>query len=319
MMKFTKKRISTIIEEIYPKIGIICSINQLEHTNVNSETYKIITNKGKFVFHHNNFDKKRRIEKMCEILNKVSTNYSKIVQPIKTKEGDFSKNNCYLTKYEEGKKFSGSKKEFFNLAKNLSKLHKKFNENDFNYLFRPNQQNYKLLNLNEILIIEQKLLKIKDFTKNENIVKQNLKIIKIEIEQNLLFTNKIISQKQLIHFDLHPENLLFKNGDVKLFLDFNSMRMSYPMEDIIFSSFRFACKISQNPKVIRELIISFFTKYSNRKIFYNKSELNFLLIRCILYRICFILRKYFFQFSTLWISDLQSQLNYLKLAKKIFN
>lgn len=315
-MKLTNEKISTFIDKIYPNIGTISSIRPL-HSQINSETYEILTNNDNFVLHHNNFDNKKRIEKMCQILNEIHGYNSKIIFPIKTKYGNFSKNNWYLTKFEVGSFFSGNKKEFLNLAKNLSLLHKKLN-NNYHYPFRPNQRNYNLFQQNEILIIKRKLSKIKYLSKFEKLIKKNFEIVETEINKNLLYVNKNFIQKQIIHFDLHPGNIIFENNNVKCFLDFNSMRMGNPMEDVVFSSFRFACKISQKPKTISDLMINFLDEYDNEKIIYENSDLQFMLIRCILYRVCFILRKYFFQLSDLWLSDLENQLFYLKLARKIF-
>ena len=104
-------------------------------------------------------------------------------------------------------------------------------------------------------------------------------------------------KKQLIHFDLHPNNVLFINKSVKLFLDFNSMRKGYLIEDVLFCGFRFGYQISSNPKIIHNLLHLFLKKYFNKKIIYTNKDLNYFLSRFILYRICFILRNHFFSNS----------------------
>lgn len=313
-MKFDEKKLSTFINNTYANLGIISSISLL-NSHENGETYQILTNNGDFVLHRNKSDNKKRIEKMCQILSEVHECNCKVIFPIKTKYDDFSKNNYYLTKFEKGDFFVGTKKEFINLAKNLSLLHKNFN-NQY-YPFKPNQRNYNLFQENELSIIKRKISKIKTPSKFEKLIKQNLHIIEIEIKKNILYLDKTVIQKQIIHFDLHPRNVIFENGDVKCFLDFNSMRMGNPIQDVVFSGFRFACQISQNHKIISDLMITFLDKYNDKKISYENSYLQFILIRSILIRICFILRKYFFQSSDSWISDLENQLFYLKLAKKI--
>lgn len=315
-MLFNQEKLSNFIKKNYSNIGQIISVRQF-HFQKNSETYEVITKKGHFVLHHNNFDNKLRTEKMCLLLNKISKQNSKIICPLKTRENTFSKNNWYLTKFEDGKIFSGKRKEFFNLSKNLLLLHKNLKNISNDYNFRPNHKNYKLLESDEILKIKKKLFKNK-LTKHEKIVKQNFSIIEFEIKKSMAFQKKILSKKQVIHFDLHPGNILFKNSNVKLFLDFNSMRIGYPIEDVMFSSFRFAYVISKNPKKIHFMIFSFLNEYYNNNIPFENSELKLILIRNILYRICFILRNHFFNFSDYWISDLEKQIEYLKLIKKIF-
>jgi Ser/Thr protein kinase RdoA (MazF antagonist) len=316
-MKSINDKIDSLFENFYPNLGTISSIDPLS-LQENSETHKIVTNKGKYVFHHNKFDNKKRIEKMCQILNEISKNDSKTVQFIEMNYNDFSKNSCYLTNFVEGKKFHGTKKEFLNLSKNLFNLHKKLNDITFHYPFYPNRKNYALLQGNDILILKRKLSKIDHRSKNENVLIKNFRIIENEIQQTLSYVQKDTSQKQLIHFDLHPGNVLFKNNNVNVFLDFNSMRYGHILEDVVFCGFRFAYNMTKQPKSIFNLIILFLKNY-DENLDYVVSDLKFFLTRCILNRICFILRKKFFQHSDLWFDNLSSQINYLKLTKKIFS
>ena len=93
--------------------------------------------------------------------------------------------------------------------------------------------------------------------------------------------------------------------------------MSYAIEDVLFAGFRFGCKINSDPKILRKLLLSFIENYSLKYIL-NDEDFKFFLTRCILNRICFILKNHFFKSSNYWIADLENQLNYLKLARKIF-
>jgi Ser/Thr protein kinase RdoA (MazF antagonist) len=313
-----KNKISIFVENFYPEIGTILSISSM-HSLINSDTYKIIADKGSYVLHHNKYDKKKRIEKMCQILNEISESNSKVIQFLKNKNGDFSKNNYYLSKFEDGQIFSGNKKKYFDLAKKLVVLHTKLDKYSIDYLFKPNYKYYKLLKKDELLIIKNKISKIKNLTKIDSIIKKNLLLIENEITKSHTYPNNIFLKKQLIHFDLHPGNIIFENDSVKLFLDFNSMRNGFLMEDVLFCGFRFAYKIDSRPKYLYRLLKSFIKEYDDKTIVFTDSDLDFLLSRFILYRISFILKNHFISNSDLWLSDLENQLRYLKSTKKMFN
>ena len=316
-MKSIDDEISVLVENSYSNLGIIQSIECI-HSQINSEIYKISTKNHKFLLHYNKYDSDKRIEKMCRILNQISKNNKNTIKPIKNQFGNFSQNKFYLTKFESGKLFSGSKKEYFDLAKKLNTLHKQFDNYNLEYNFRPNHTSYKLFTNKEITIIKKQLLKIKHKNKIDVIIDKNIPFIENQITKCSTIMKNNTFKKQLIHFDLHPNNVLFTNKSVKLFLDFNSMRKGYLIEDILFCGFRFGYQISSNPKIIYNLLHLFLKKYFNKNISYIDKDLNYFLSRFILYRICFILRNHFFSNSDLWISDFNNQLKYLKLINKIF-
>ena len=316
-MKSVDDKISTLVEDSYSNLGTIQSIEWI-HSQINSEIYKISTKNHQFLLHYSKYDSDKRIEKMCKILNEISKNNQNIIKSIKNQFGNFSKNKFYLTKFENGKLFSGSKKEYFDLAKKLNTLHKQLDNFNSHYNFRPNRNSYKLLTNKEIIIIKKQLLKIRHKDKIDTTIDKNISFIENQITKCSTTPKNNSFKKQLIHFDLHPNNVLFINKSVKLFLDFNSMRKGYLIEDVLFCGFRFGYQISSNPKIIYNLLHLFLKKYFTKKISYTDEDLNYFLSRFILYRICFILRNHFFSNSDLWISDFNNQLKYLKLVNKIF-
>jgi len=316
-MKSIDDKISILVRDFYSNLGTIQSIECI-HSQINSEIYKISTKNHQFLLHYNRYDDDKRIEKMWEILNQISKNNQNIIKSIKNQFGNFSQNKFYLTKFENGKLFSGNKKEYFDLAKKLNILHKQLDNYNLEYNFRPNNKSYKLFTNKELSIIKKQLLKIKHKNRIDTIIDKNILFIENQITNCSIITKNNIFKKQLIHFDLHPNNVLFINKSVKLFLDFNSMRKGYLIEDVLFCGFRFGYQISSNPKIIYNLLHLFLKKYFNKKISYTDEDLNYFLSRFILYRICFILRNHFFSNSNLWISDFNNQLKYLKLVNKIF-
>ena len=316
-MKSIDDEISIIVRDFYSNLGTIQSIECI-HSQINSEIYKISTKNQQFLLHHSKYDSDKRIEKMCKILNQISKNNQNVIKSIKNQFGNFSQNKFYVTKFENGKLFSGSKKEYFDLAKKLNILHKQLDNYNLKYNFRPNNKSYKLFTNKEFVIIKKQLLKIKYKDKIDTIIDKNILFIENQITKYSIIPKNNIFEKQLIHFDLHPNNVLFINKSLKLFLDFNSMRKGYLIEDVLFCGFRFGYQISSNPKIIHNLLHLFLKKYFNKKISYTDEDLNYFLSRFILYRICFILRNHFFSKSNLWVSDFNNQLKYLKLINKIF-
>lgn len=317
-MKLINDKISVLFRDLYPNLGTIQSIECI-HNQINSEIHKICTKNHIFLLHRNMHDNELRIEKMCKILHQISKSKKNTIKPIRNKFGNFSQNRFYLTKFEFGDFFSGNKKEYFDLAKKLNILHKELQNYNIKYNFRPNQQSYKFLTTKELMTIKNKLSKIKNKKLIDNIINNNILFIENQITNCKIFSKNKFFEKQLIHFDLHPNNVLFVNNSVKLFLDFNSMRKGNIMEDILFSGFRFAYCIDSNPKIIYNLLDEFLKKYFNNHIDYSDEILNYHLSTCILYRICFILKNHFFSNSDLWLSDFNNQLKYLKLANKIFS
>jgi len=316
-MKSTDDKISILVGDFYSNLGTIQSIEHI-HSQTNSEIHKITTKNDQYLLHHNMFDNDKRIEKMCQILNQISISNTNVIKPIKNQFKNFSQNKFYLTKFENGELFSGSKQEYFDLAKKLNTLHKQLDNYNSQYNFRPNDNSYKLLTNKEIIIIKKQLLKIKHKDRIDIIIDKNILFIENQITKCSIIPKNNIFKKQLIHFDLHVNNILFINKSLKLFLDFNSMRKGYLMEDVLFCGFRFGYQISSNPKIIHNLLHLFLKKYFNKKISYTDEDLNYFLSRFILYRICFILRNHFFSNSNLWISEFNNQLKYLKLINKIF-
>lgn len=316
-MKSINNKIPILIRDFYSNLGTIQSIECI-HSEINSEIHKITTKNDQYLLHHNIFDNDKRIEKMCQVLNQISISNTNVIKPIKNQFKNFSQNKFYLTKFESGKLFSGSKKEYFDLAKKLNTLHKQLDNYNLEYNFRPNHNSYKLFTNKEITIIKKQLLKIKHKDKIDLIIHKNIPFIENQITKSSTIIKNKTFKKQLIHFDLHPNNVLFTNKSAKLFLDFNSMRKGYLIEDILFCGFRFGYQVSSNPKIIYNLLHLFLKKYFNKKISYTDKDLNYFLSRFILYRICFILRIHFFSNSDLWISDFNNQLKYLKLVNKIF-
>ena len=125
-------------------------------------------------------------------------------------------------------------------------------------------------------------------------------------------------KKQLIHFDLHPGNILFLNNKVSGILDFNAMRQGFIIQDVVFSSFRFAILQTNSPLKVQNIIQNFMNLYNENNPIPKQSEYAFEILQHILLgRVNYILKKRYFFNSNIWINDLTRNITSLILANKI--
>jgi len=229
-MIFRKKILKIYFEKKYPFLGKISSLKEIAHNDINSQNFVVTTKKGKFTIRKfKDNSKPKRIEEICNILDKCVKKGIKVIQPIKNVDGKYvdSKNKIFLTKFYEGIIFNGSTIQIKDLGKQIALLHKQL-QKEKKYRIKPRKGKYKILNTNEI----GKILKIIQMKKKKDIydkkIEKDIKMINNAVLINNKFQKKIISIKkseQLIHHDLHPKNILFIKNKIIVFLDFNSLRL----------------------------------------------------------------------------------------------
>ena len=300
-----KKELKTFISNNYPKIKNIKNIKLISHDNINSINYLICTKKQNYILrNYKNYFENEKIEKICQILNYCAKNETLVSKPIKNNKRKYvdSKKRYYLTYYYPGKNFQRTKKEFLKFAQALALLHKTLEKNKIKYNFRTYNSQYKILNIDEIKTIRKIIYSKKIKNESDRIFLKNFSLIIKALKHNTKFvqanTNSKI-KKQLIHFDLHPGNIIFNKGVVSAIIDFNLMRSGLRIQDITFGAFRFAINMSKNPKYVSDLIIEFLIKYHQ----YNNLDTEEIiycgeyLIQSILIRLSRILRMEYFIFD----------------------
>ena len=313
LSKMNEKQLKKYITKKY-SINTIVKVSKPNSQNINSENYYILTPKGKFVFHKIH-DNSKKIESMCKVLTFCVKKNIKVQEPIKTIENKFSgKNSTFLTKYYEGGIFKGNSIQIKNISRNLAELHLALKKCKISYNYMPNQKFYKILSEYQFKSIKNKIRKKNKLDIYDILVQKNFKILNSQfLSYTDIFSTKL--KKQLIHADLHPENVIFLKNNVNAIIDFISMKKGNVMEDISFSSFRFAIYKTTNLAKIADLIKLFITNYlkinhielselKNIKLFLNKK---------ILERISFLLNKHYFYDSNLWIMDLKKYITFLKI------
>lgn len=313
--------------ENYPNYGKIKTISLLPHDFINSKNYMLKSNKGNFVLRYlTNDSSLTQIEKMCKILNHCSSKNACVPEPISNKHGNYThkKLPIYVTKFYYGHTFSKNTKQIQDFAKNLAILHKILSQNKVYYRYQQNSLLYKILTPNELEEIK-KIIHKKNYIDNyDQLIIQNYLFLMGKLIGNRKRSGVITRlnlQKQLIHYDLHPQNILFKNDKVSVILDFNSMRFGYVMEDVSFASFRFAYFTTKDIDNLTKLIHLFLEQY----LMYNKieskqlSQYDYFLSNMLLSRISYILKNRYFHNLNSWLTDLSKNLHFLHSANNLVN
>ena len=320
--KIDYKLIRSHINSNYSDFGKISEIHLLNSSKTNNLNYLISSKKRKFILHI--LQEKISIEQteqICKILNFCNKNGAKVQQPIKNFQGKYvnKKLPSYMTRYYPGNEISCKIKEIESFAKQLAKLHKVLSKCKIRYNYKTNQSFYKILTQKEIGRINGLISKKSQIDKFDKTVLKNLVFLQTCIEKFHRFSKlqKQIIPKQLIHFDLHPGNILTQKNSVTAILDFNTIRRGSKIEDLAFASFR----ISVAPKKfeINENLMKLFVKkyaiYDNHAISF--SDLDFYLLSRVLKGLSYIIKKQYFSNERTWSSDLEKFLKYLHIFQKI--
>ncbi len=100
MKLFKNYQLLEFLQQNYPKIRTIKKITQIEHKNINSINYLIVSTKTNYVL-RNYIDNSnsKKIENVCRILNYCIQKNAKVSKSIKNKNNLFvnQKNKLYLT------------------------------------------------------------------------------------------------------------------------------------------------------------------------------------------------------------------------------
>lgn len=319
----SKKQEKNTIELFFPHIGKIFSIQKITHNEINSKNFFINSSSGKYVLHKfHDGSTTQKMEKICNILDFCANHNVKVPIPIKNNKNHFveKNHNFYLTKFIPGSEISKSRKNFTDLAKKLATLHITLNEKSFDYNYRIGERFYKNLSNSEFSLLSKKLSKKNKIDSFDKLILKNLSFFKCLTFENDFEKQykKLKFEKQLIHFDLHPGNILFSNNKVSGILDFNAMRQGFVIQDVVFSSFRFAMLQTTSHYKIRNMIENFINLYTENNPISKQSDYAFeILQHTLLGRVNYILKKRYFFNSNIWINDLTRNIASLILANKI--
>jgi len=240
----TKLEIIKHVQRNYHDLGPIKKITKLRHTDINTTIFLIDSSSGKYILRKFKTPNPQKMEKICEILYHCIKNNVKVMEPIRNNNKKFvdKDNLLFLTKFYEGKHFSGKRNELISLAKHIAILHKFLKICPISLHDKEKLDSYKIIQEEDLKKIEKSIMKKKPKDSHDLLVLSNMKFLLTITNQynknkNIL---KNILPKQLIHFDLHPKNLVFYKDNVSAILDFGTLQVGSVIDDVAFCSFRFS-------------------------------------------------------------------------------
>ncbi len=317
-----KNEIKKNLNENYSNIGKIKTVKLLNQDN-NSINFIVKTSKDNYVLKKFlDVKNSKKIEKICQILIISKKKKAKVIEPIIRNNGNYvdNRNHFYLMKYYSGKHYSKNILQLKDIARNLAIFHKSIQHVSKKNNMRNNYKYYKILKENELKQIFKKIKnkKIKDQTDQKILKNYSLLISNFKKYHSDNKIKKILFKKQLIHFDVHPKNVIFRKNHVVSILDFHSIGTGYQITDVSFAAFRFSLENTWNPKKIMMLVKLFIDTYTKYNVLKQNqfSVLSYYFFEEVLKRISYILRKKYIENFQEWSNDFEKFCNFLIFIKK---
>lgn len=296
------------------------SVFKLPGHGINSENYKIAfgdANKNLAPIHLKVLHKWGvNLADKLEIFDQCFQASVKTAEIIKTREGRlFAKSSDYVIiffRFYHGQVYSASREERSSAARELAKLNTILSGIDKAF---PRSNLYDFLAEEDFGIIEEKCTNNGGFGST---VLHNIDWIR-ELTKCLSPKFKAGNYSyRLEHFDYHPKNLIFKNGNVAAILDFDSI-LSVPKHlSAAFACDRFLEKVSGSGKISQ--MIEFIQAYKDTNNDLSTEEILKIpnLIKWeALQRINYILRSYFFEHDSSWNNEIGHQLDIINRTNEI--
>jgi Ser/Thr protein kinase RdoA (MazF antagonist) len=319
MMILDISKIETYIEKNYPQLKNIRNI-ELVSDNINSKNYLFCAGKDKYILR--NFTDKsnpKKIEKICAILASCREEGANVPEPIKNKKKQYVDKSCkiYVTRYYTGNLYTGTQKEIISAGNSLAVLHKSLLHNKIPYNYNTRHSFYKILDLSELQSIKRNISQKKDKTFVDLIVMKYYQKL-IDVYDYLKNTScRATDSKQLIHYDLHPGNMIFCGAKINVIIDFQTMRKDFVIYDIAYASFRLAIK-AKSSNSLSKLIKIFVTSYLQKNSIKIEYLMNYdyFLIKILYKYVSYLLRLRYFYSNNKWSHDIEKFIQFLNVAYK---
>jgi len=299
-IKFKRKKKNKFIIKIIKKLGLDKQFDfyNISSKNPNSKIYKLSFQKKELILKIEKIKKNNNILKIYDILKKRKLN-CKIIKPIFFLKGKnyliYKKKVITLYPYINGNLFCGNKKQFnptvdeiINTLYVFSKIRINNNFNNHKYFSEHEYKIVKKISKNE----KKTELFFKD-QKNFTFSKYTTFILH---EWKRLRKQKTYSgKKQLVHFDIHPHNLLMKKNKITAILDLSSLKNMPIGYALSYSFLKILRQHLTNYKIHKKhkLLVNNFIKKVNKKfkLKLKKEIICDLAMTEILRRIVIILKK----------------------------
>lgn len=319
------------ILDLYFNNYTIITTSQLDRLEINSENYQVRLRLGDeekifLLRKHLNSDDSERINFYLDLLielNQAGVPVSRVV-PASVGENSVALSEGIFNVFEfiDGKYFFPREEEYVSAAKAVARMHLEFNSLDSRYFdkidllskqtktYYNEIKKYSADDFEEIArFIENK--KVKTAVDLE-VLKNNRHFVDTVAEINDYGDKMQSLPKQIIHSDLHPHNLLVKDGKVRAILDFDAVRISEQARDAAFAIYRLGRQFFVD-KTLREAreeapkLRDLFIKEYRRIKELNEEEIEWMPVLIkdeFLRKLLFVLKSTYLENNHTWSKDL---------------
>lgn len=306
--------VRSLLQEYYPTLIAkdVKDVSPLPGANKNSENYLVTSSEGKLFLLRKYLllQDEEVLLRILDILQFCREEGQPVPHAIRNKSKKYlTKDNggiFALFTYLPGSHSTGTEEQLQDLARSLAKLHQVLQRCT---LPAPQEEDsaYALLTSQELHALQEELPPA-DF----NLLREELKIQGQSTDD---------LPRQLIHRDLHPQNILFQDDKVSGFLDFDGMVSSERIRDIAFCAFRHALLTTSEPSVIQGKIGQFLQRYEKISPLLpeEKAAIPFILKNESLKRLSYIFHQLEATGRSAWQSDMEKHLSHLRLINSIYS
>lgn len=243
---------------------VIKEIWQLDRAEINSKNFKVILSEGgenkKFLLRkYQNLSDIEQVAFYIGLLRLLDTRGVKVSKPVNALDGHSVvpvEGGVYvLFDFIEANYFTPSEKSFVAVAKEVAKMHEALRGFDqkqvaaidaFSKQAPVYYNKIRSYSENDFWHIEQ-ILAGKEKDEDDRLILLALPLIKKTIKEVIAVKQEIAAlQKQIIHSDLHPHNILMAGDRVSAIVDFDAMRLSERARDTAFAIYRFGRQMLLN-------------------------------------------------------------------------
>lgn len=249
---------------LYLNDFIIKEIRQLDRAEINSKNFKVILSVGgenkKFLLReYKNLSDIEQVAFYIDLLRFLGTRGVKVSKAVNALDGgsvvSVDGGVYALFDFIEADYFTPSEKSFVAVAEEIAKMHKALSCFDqkqvatidvFSKKAAVYYNKVRTYSENDFCEIEQ-ILDGKEKDDSDRLILAALPLIKKTIKEVVAVKQEIAAlQKQIIHSDLHPHNILMAGDRVSAVVDFDAMRLSERARDTAFAIYRFGRQMLLN-------------------------------------------------------------------------
>lgn len=310
----TSEELRNHLAKSYPTLPLQDQdVFSIEGSNINSGNFKVGNHYVKTITHNNDKDYVNQFPSLSESLNNKGIPCFSFVtnvdnEPISNLEFEGKKIFVFVQEYYDGSFFTGDLNELEQMIELIESLKD----------FKPDLKSSKTLSPYKNWEPEEILKNVLSAKSESSTIicdffDDNRELI-LKAKDNVLEVKQKLKNKetQFCHIDLHPHNIMFRNGKIASLLDLESFQNIQPEVAYSFAFFKLARKCISKGHSIEEV-----------KNIFKVKNLNFVEVADYatleaFRRTLFILELAYVKKDTRWASDLKKQIYSLKEIPAIF-